>query len=389
MNPLTVGVLRETAPGERRVAVTPDAVPRLRALGLQVLVESRAGAGAWFPDDAYIAAGAEIEDTAAVCAGSDILVCIQPPNFIDRLRPGAVLIGLLQPLASIQLVRDLLRAKITAVSLDGLPRTVSRAQAMDALTSQASAAGSKAALVAADTYGSYFPLLMTAAGTVRPASVLVIGAGVAGLQAIGTARRLGAIVTGYDVREAARADVLSTGAAFLDLATGTSLSASGTGGYARELTEAERRAQQQALDAAVSKFDVVITTAQVPGRRPPVLISAAALAAMRSGSVVVDLAASPLGGNVTGSLPGSAVVTAGGVTVIGAGNLAAEVPRAASAAYGRNIAALLAHLIRDGQLQLDTSDEITAGVLVTRDGEVVHPGVHAQLRIDIQSKDTP
>jgi NAD(P) transhydrogenase subunit alpha len=248
---------------------------------------------------------------------------------------------------------------------------------MDVLSSQANVAGYKAALVAADTYGGYFPMLMTAAGTIRPATVLVVGAGVAGLQAIGTCRRLGAIVTGYDARDAARADVASTGAAFLDLDTG--VSATGAGGYARELTDREQHEQQEAMARAVAGFDVVITTAQVPGHRPPVLVSATALAAMRPGSVVVDLAAGALGGNVDGSVPDRVVVTANGVTVIGAGNLAAEVPRAASTSYSRNIAALLTHLIHDGQVHLDPADEITAGVLVTHDGEVVHPAVLTRL----------
>jgi NAD(P) transhydrogenase subunit alpha len=307
---------------------------------------------------------------------------VHPPDRIDLLRAGQVVIGLLQPLTSPQLVRDLAAAKVTAISLDGLPRTLSRAQAMDAATSQANVAGYKAALVAADAYSGYFPMLMTAAGTVRPATVLVVGAGVAGLQAIGTARRLGAIVTGYDVRDAARADVLSTGAAFLDLGPG--VSAAGAGGYARELTDAERQAQQEAMNTAAGRFDVVITTAQVPGRRPPVLISRAALAAMQPGSVVLDLASSPLGGNVEGSVPGSTVVTGSGVTLIGAGDLPAAVPRAASTAYARNIAALLAHLIHDGQLHLETGDEITAGVLVTHDGEVIHPAVLGQLAATTQ-----
>jgi len=266
---------------------------------------------------------------------------------------------------------------VTAISLDGLPRTVSRAQSMDALSSQANVAGYKAALVAAGTYSNYLPMFMTAAGTTRPALVLVIGAGVAGLQAIGTARRLGAIVTGYDVRDAARGDVLSTGATFLDL--GVQVSAVGEGGYARELTAEERRAQQDALNTAMSKFDIVITTAQVPGRRPPLLVSATALAGMRAGSVVVDLGSSALGGNVEGSKPGENVVTANGVTVVGATNLPSAVPKASSTAYSRNICALLAHLIADGELTVDPADEITAGVLVTHRGEVVHPAVKALL----------
>jgi NAD(P) transhydrogenase subunit alpha len=309
------------------------------------------------------------------------VVCVRPPDPAP-LREGQLLVGLLQPLLDPALARALADAKVTAVSLDGLPRTLSRAQSMDALSSQANVAGYKAAVLAADLYGGYFPMLMTAAGTVRPASVLVLGAGVAGLQAIGTARRLGAVVTGYDVREAARADIASTGANVLDLAAGTDAAATGEGGYARELTAAEAARQQDAMTAAVARFDVVITTAQVPGRTPPVLVSAAALAAMRPGSVVVDLAASDLGGNVVGSVPERTVVTDGGVTVVGAGNLAAAVPRAASAAYARNVVALLAHLVADGRIVLDQADEITAGVLVTHDGEVVHPAVRALLNGD-------
>lgn len=361
---LTVGVVRETAPGERRVALSPDGVLRARKLGLAVLVEAGAGAASWFDDGAYSAAGARVTDSRGVYADSDVLLCVHAPERARRagFRSGQVLIGLLQPLLDGELVRDLAAASVTALSLDGLPRTLSSAQSMDALTSQANVAGYKAALLAADTYSGYFPMLMTAAGTVRPARVLVLGAGVAGLQAISTARRLGGVVTGYDVRDAARADVASTGAAFLDL--GPAVSATAAGGYARALTPAERAAQQAALVAAVKNFDVVITTAQVPGRRPPVLLPGAAVSALHPGAVVVDLAAGPMGGNVEGSVPDETIVTGGGVTIIGAGNLASAVPQAASTAYSRNVSALLAHLVRDGILVLDTTDEITAGVLV-------------------------
>jgi NAD(P) transhydrogenase subunit alpha len=384
---LKVGILRETSPGESRVALTPEGVARLQAIGLQVSVEAGAGTAAHYPDAAYAAAGARVVDTDTLYADSDLLACVRPPRHHESLRAGQVLIGLLAPLTDPDLVQALAEAKVTAISLDGLPRTLSRAQSMDALSSQANVAGYKAALVAADAYGGYFPMLMTAAGTIRPATVLVVGAGVAGLQAIGTARRLGAVVTGYDVRDAARADVTSTGAAFLDL--GTTVSATGAGGYARELSHDEQAAQQAAMTRAVAGFDIVITTAQVPGRRPPVLISAAAVAAMRPGSVVVDLAASPLGGNVEGSAPDVAIVTDNGVTLIGAGNLPAAVPRAASTTYARNIAALLAHLVQDGEPRLDPADEITAGVLVTRDGDVVHPAVLAQLEAAAHADRSP
>ena len=381
MSELTVGVVRQDDVGERRVALVPESVARLAALGLDTVVQEGAGAAAWFPDAEYAAAGATVVPGPAVYERADVVVCVRPPDPAP-LREGQLLVGLLQPLLDPALARALADAKVTAVSLDGLPRTLSRAQSMDALSSQANVAGYKAAVLAADLYGGYFPMLMTAAGTVRPASVLVLGAGVAGLQAIGTARRLGAVVTGYDVRAAARADIASTGANVLDLAAGADAAATGEGGYARELTAAEAARQQDAMTAAVARFDVVITTAQVPGRTPPVLVSAAALAAMRPGSVVVDLAASDLGGNVVGSVPERTVVTDGGVTVVGAGNLAAAVPRAASAAYARNVVALLSHLVADGRIVLDQADEITAGVLVTHDGEIVHPAVRELLNGD-------
>lgn len=370
---LKVGVLRESAVGERRVALTPDGVGRLKPAGLEVLVESGAGRTAWFPDTAYSAAGARMVSRDDVYAGADVLLCVHPPADLAKMRSGQVLVGLLRPLIDPQLAADLADANVIAISLDCLPRTLSRAQPMDALTSQANVAGYKAVLVAADAYGGYFPMLMTAAGTTRPAQVLVIGAGVAGLQAIGTARRLGAIVTGYDVRDAARADIRSVGASFLDL--GEVDSGAGTGGYAGELTEADRSTQQDAMTTAIGKFDVVITTAQVPGKRPPLLISAAALASMRPGAVVVDLAASDLGGNVESSVPDASVVTDNGVTVIGGGNLPAGVPQAASTAYARNVVALLTYLVHDGALVIDPLDEVQAGVLITHDGAIVHPEV--------------
>jgi NAD(P) transhydrogenase subunit alpha len=372
----TVGVVREAGAGERRVALTPDGAGRLRALGLGVLVEAGAGAAAWFHDEGYAAAGATVTERARVLADADILVCIHPPPDAGSLPEGRMLAGLLSPLTDTALVRRLAEAKITAVSLDLLPRTLSRAQAMDVLSSQANVAGYKAVLVAAEAYGGFFPMLMTAAGTTRPAQVLVLGAGVAGLQAIATARRLGALVTGYDVRAAARADIASTGAAVLDL---PGPEGTGAGGYARPLTDAEARAQQQALDAAIARFDIVITTAQVPGASPPELVSPAAVQALRPGSVVVDLAAGPLGGNVAGSVPDRTVVTPHGVTVIGAAHLPATVPQAASTAYSRNLCALLPALLRDGAVTVDPADDIQAGVVVTHDGQIVQPAVRAAL----------
>jgi NAD(P) transhydrogenase subunit alpha len=375
----TVGVVRETAAGERRVALTPDAAARLAKLGLSVLVENGAGDRAFFDDASYEVTGAVTTSRDQVYSGSDVLACVHPPVDVGSLHDGAVLVGLLGLLTDPTPARGLAEAKVTAISLDLLPRTLSRAQAMDALTSQANVAGYKAVLVAADAYAGYFPLLMTAAGTTRPAQVLVIGAGVAGLQAIATARRLGAMVTGYDIREAARADILSTGAAVLEL---TGPGGSGAGGYARRLAVGEARAQQEALEAAIARYDVVITTAHVPGRRPPLLVSAAALGRLRPGSVVVDLAAGDLGGNVAGSRPDATIVTDRGVTVVGAGNLAATVPQAASTAYSRNVCALLSCLVHDGIPEIDLTDEIQAAVVVTHDGQIVHPGVRAVLEND-------
>jgi NAD(P) transhydrogenase subunit alpha len=376
---MRAAVVKETAPGERRVALVPEAVARLRPAGIEVLVERGAGDGAWLPDAAYADAGAAIVGAEELYAGADVILTVTrpPAEAVPMLRDGQAVIGMLAPLTDPGLAAALAARGVTAVSLDGLPRTLSRAQPMDALTSQANVAGYKAALVAAAAFGRFFPLLITAAGTARPARVLVLGAGVAGLQAIGTARRLGAVVSGYDVRPAAKGEVTSLGATFVELAS--AVTAAGEGGYARELTAEERQAQQEELAAEIARNDVVITTAQVPGRRPPLLVTEDAIKAMPPGSVIVDMGASPLGGNVTGSRPGETVVTGNGVTIIGADNLAATVPTAASNAYSRNITALLQHLTRDGALAIDTADEIQAGVVITHGGRVVHPGVAALL----------
>ena len=367
----TVGVVRERSPDEHRVAIVPDVVGRLRSAGLDVLIEAGAGTAAWCEDSAYDKAGAQVLPGDEVVARADVIACLAPPDV--PLRSGQVLVGMLDPLRRPEAVANWVDAKVTAISLDLLPRTLSRAQSMDALSSQATIAGYKAVLVAADAYGRYFPMLTTAAGTVPPAKVLVLGAGVAGLSAIGTARRLGAVVTAYDVRPAAKAEVESLGARFLELTAVDS--GAGTGGYARALTAAEQQALQDELDQHITRFDVVITTAQVPGRRPPVLVTEQALAGMEPGSVVVDLAASELGGNVEGSVPGQSVVRANGVTVIGAHDLPARMAPAASTAYARNLAALLAHLTSDGVLHIDLDDDIQAGVVVTHQGAVVNQSV--------------
>ncbi|GAA3816137.1 NAD(P) transhydrogenase subunit alpha [Streptomyces phyllanthi] len=366
MGTLTIGAIRERAPGERRVALVPEAVTLLRRAGLDILIETGAGSGAWFTDADYTDAGATVVPPDELYARADAVLCVGPPDpeSAQALRAGQTVIGLLEPLRHPGLVKELAEHGIRTVSLDLLPRTLSRAQSMDALTSQASVAGYKAALVAADAYDRFFPMLTTAAGTMRPAQVLVLGAGVAGLQAIATARRLGAVVTAYDVRPASRGEVESLGARFLDVQSPAAAEpGTGQGGYARELTEQEQRAQREALDTHIARSDIVITTAQVPGRKPPLLVTAAVVERMKPGSVVVDLAASELGGNVEGSEPDKTTVLDSGVTLIGAGRLPAAMATAASTAYARNLVALLRHLVRDGELVLDPADEITAALI--------------------------
>jgi len=371
---MKVSVVKETTPGERRVALVPEAVVKLRAADLDVLVESGAGEGAWLTDDAYAEAGAGIVSRTDAL-GADALLMVGRPDesTVAALRPGQVVIGLLSPLTDPDLVRSLADAGVTAVSIDMIPRTLPRAQPMDALSSQANIAGYKAALVAAAEFGRFFPLLITAAGTARPAKVLVLGVGVAGLQAIGTARRLGALVSAYDVRPETRTEAESVGATFIELSTVGP--AAGEGGYARALTDEERLAQQQELAGHIARNDVIITTAQVPGRRPPLLITEDALKAMAAGSVIVDMGASALGGNVAGSVPGQTIVSEHGVTIIGASALPSSMSAAASAMYARNMSALLTYLIKDGELALDVSDELQAGVVITSGGVVVHPAL--------------
>jgi NAD(P) transhydrogenase subunit alpha len=371
---MKVSVVKETTPGERRVALVPEAVVKLRAAGLEVLVESGAGDGAWATDDAYAEAGASVVNRSAALEG-DVVVMVGRPDAatVAALRPGQAVIGLLSPLTEPELTRSLAEAGVTALSMDMIPRTLPRAQPMDALSSQANIAGYKAALVAAAEYGRFFPLLITAAGTARPAKVLVLGVGVAGLQAIGTARRLGALVSAYDVRPETRTEAESVGATFIELAAVGP--ASGEGGYARALTDDERVAQQQELADHIARHDVIITTAQVPGRRPPLLVTEDALKEMAAGSVIVDMGSSALGGNVVGSVPGHTIVTEHGVTIVGASALPSSMPAAASAMYARNVSALLLYLIKDGALVLDPEDELQAGVVITSGGAIVHPAL--------------
>jgi NAD(P) transhydrogenase subunit alpha len=367
---MRIGVARETAPGERRVALVPDAIAKLQQAGAEVVVEAGAGRGALIPDTAYTDAGAKIVSTDELYRTSDLVVRVQKPSGdeVKRLRPGQAVAGLLQPLLDPTLMEQLAKAGVTAISLDAIPRTLSRAQSMDALSSQANVGGYKAVLVAANAFGRYFPLLTTAAGTAKPANVLILGIGVAGLQAIGTARRLGAVVKAYDVRPETAEQAESLGAQFVRLQT--QIDATGAGGYARELTAEERAAQQAELNDVIGGMDVVITTAQVPGRKPPVLVTAEAVAKMKPGSVIVDMAASALGGNCELSKAGEEVVTDNLVTIIAPENLPATMPVGSSQFYARNLSALLLQLIKDGALDLDPADEIAGPVTITHGGEI-------------------
>ena len=350
---MRVGVVRETALGERRVALVPETAGKLAAAGFDVVVEAGAGAAASFPDDAYVAAGASLGSPW----DADLVAAVRRPDE-SRLRSGQLLIAYLDPLADPDGVGRLASRGVTAFAMESIPRTT-RAQSMDALSSQATVAGYRAALLAGEHLPRFFPMLMTAAGTVPPAKVLVIGAGVAGLQAIATARRLGAVVTGFDVRPVVREQIQSLGANWLDLGVG---GAEAEGGYARELTPEEMQAQQRALEERIGDFDVVITTAAVPGRAAPRIIPASAVRAMRPGSVIVDLAAET-GGNCELTVPGE-IVERDGVTLVGLTNVPSSMPYHASMLYSRNVQALLLHLAPGGELNLDWNDEITAGACV-------------------------
>jgi H+-translocating NAD(P) transhydrogenase subunit alpha len=370
---MRIGVPKETAAGEHRVALVPEVISKLTAKGLEVLVEAGAGDGALLPDGAFAEAGARVASDAGEAWQSELVVVISPPQEqqIRMLAGGATLVGFLAPLTSPSSTRALADAGVTAFAMEAIPR-ISRAQSMDALSSQSNVAGYKAALLGAEQMGRFYPMLMTAAGTIPPAKVLVLGVGVAGLQALATAKRLGARTTGYDVRPEVAEQVASLGAQWLDLG----VEASGEGGYARELTEEERAQQQHALTEAIKGFDVVITTALVPGRPAPELVTADAVEGMKAGSVIIDLAGEA-GGNCALTEPGQTIVRHD-VKIVSPLNLPASMAEHASQLFARNVLALLELMIgEDGRLALDFDDEIIAGACIVRDGEIVHQGARA------------
>jgi NAD(P) transhydrogenase subunit alpha len=368
---MNVSVPKETAPGETRVALVPEVADRLSKSGVDVTVEAGAGAGAHHPDSEYVEAGAQVGDGWS----GEVVAKVAPPSSdeIARLGRGSVLIGFLQPLTAGDTVRALADAGVTSFAMEAIPR-ITRAQSMDALSSQATVAGYRAALIAAQELPRFFPMLTTAAGTVRPAKVLVLGAGVAGLQAIATARRLGAIVQAFDVRSAVKEQIESLGARFLELDMGLE-DAEAAGGYARQLTDEEQAKQRDLLAVEIGKMDAVISTAAVPGRRAPLLVTEGAVRNMSPGSVIVDLAAET-GGNCELTEPGETVVRED-VTIVGPVNLPASMPDHASSLYSRNVQSLLELMVKEGELSLDFDDEVLAGACITRDGEIVHEAARA------------
>ena len=367
---MVIGVPSETAAGERRVALVPETVAKLVKAGSTVVVERGAGAAASFLDGAYEEAGATLaSDTAEVYAKADLIVKVQRPSEAELAltRPGQTLIALLAPLGDPASVEAYAARKINALSMDAIPR-ITRAQAMDVLSSQANIGGYKAVLIAADLLPRFFPMLTTAAGTIPPAKVLILGAGVAGLQAIATARRLGGVVSAYDTRSVVKEQVQSLGATFLALDLG--VEGEGAGGYAKALTPEQETKQQELLAQSIAGQDVVITTAAVPGRRAPLLITEAAVRGMKPGSVIVDLAAET-GGNCELTQPGN-VIVAHGVTIVGTTNLPSTMPYHASQLYSRNVYALLQLLIKEGALDLNMSDDVIKGTTLVHEGTIVH-----------------
>jgi H+-translocating NAD(P) transhydrogenase subunit alpha len=362
---MRIGVPKEIAPNERRVALTPDVAGRLTKGGFETFIERGAGSAAFFPDEAYVNAGAKLETRDSVLGRSDIIVQVQAPSpeSLAQIPEGSALVAFFQPAS--ELLRQLAQRRLTAFSLVLLPR-ITRAQPMDVLSSQATVAGYKAVLLAASAVGRVFPMLVTAAGTLSAARVLVLGAGVAGLQAIATARRLGAIVSAFDVRPAVKEQVQSLGAAFLEMTIEEH--AETAGGYAKELSEETHKKELAFLAGAAKDADIVISTAAIPGKKAPILLTAAAVQGMKPGSVIVDLAAET-GGNCELTQAGSEIVR-NGVAILGPLNLPSTVPLHASQMYARNVAAFLGHIVQDGKLRLDFEDQIIRDTCVTHAGEV-------------------
>ncbi|MDE2822311.1 MAG: Re/Si-specific NAD(P)(+) transhydrogenase subunit alpha [Chloroflexota bacterium] len=372
---MIVGVPKETAEGERRVALTPNAVSRLVSGGVEVIVESGAGDESFFSDAEYQEAGATTAPSAFKSA--DMVVAVRKPDDVSSLSRGTALAAMIQPLLDHAAVRSLAEAGVTSFSMDTIPR-IARAQSMDVLSSMASLAGYKTAIIAADALGKLFPMMMAASGTTPPAKGLVLGAGVAGLQAIATARRLGAVLSGYDVRPVVREQVESLGATFLEVELDED--AEDTGGYARELSEEARRKGQELVHSAVQEMDFVITTAAIPGRPAPKLIDAQMVRDMRPGAVIVDLAAET-GGNCELTRPGETVVE-NGVTIVGPLNLPSSMPTHASQMYARNMLNFINHIVKDGGIVIDTEDEITKGCLITHGGDIVHEATAAAMKVN-------
>jgi NAD(P) transhydrogenase subunit alpha len=368
---MKIAVPKERAPGERRVALVPEIVAKFVKEGHTLAVERGAGTRAGYPDAAYEAAGATLaSDDRAAYTDAALVVRVAKPSDaeLDGIPRGAALLGFLAPLGDPRSVERYAERGLTALSMDAIPRTT-KAQAMDALSSQANIGGYKAALLAANHLPKFFPMLTTAAGTIPPAKALIIGAGVAGLQAIATCRRLGAVVTAYDTRPVVAEQVKSLGAKFLEIDVGES--GEGQGGYAKELSPEALDKQRAGMVKAIGGSDVVITTAAVPGKRAPILVTAEAVAAMAPGSVIIDLAAET-GGNAEGTQPGEIVVTGNGVTIVGSTNLPSTLAYDASRLYARNVQAFLDYVIKEGRLVLDPNDEIVAGTMIVHDGEIVH-----------------
>lgn len=385
---MRIGVPAEVTPGERRVAIAPDVVKKLVKGGNEVVVEQGAGAQAGFRDEDLAAAGATIESDYKAVWHADVVLKVAKPterkdgtDELSLLREGSLYVSFLNPLFEPKRMKALADRKVTAFAMETVPRTT-RAQSMDALSSQANIAGYKAVVLAADRLPKMMPMLMTAAGTIQPAKVLIVGAGVAGLQAIATARRLGAVVSAFDVRSVVKEQIQSLGAKFVEIDVGES--GEGEGGYARELSEAAQQRQRDALGKVASDMDIIITTAAIPGRTAPRLIERPAVEKMRQGSIVVDMAAAT-GGNVEGSKPDQEV-TVHGVTLLGPTNLPALMPRDASQVYARNLFALLELVLKpEGKLEIDWEDDILAAAVVTRGGEVVHPRVKDALQKTLEA----